>query len=172
MSEEQVTDQTPAEEVAEAPTEGQETPKPDVAAELQELGHQLAAATKAVLESPEAQEFKTQLQRGLESLEKSVNQLVGQARETKVGQKVESGVGKVESGVSEAASTVKERRMLETLAESVATALQTVNRSLGQAVEKAEVRAEEAKAKRLPPQQIAVVGAEGEAPDEPESSEE
>jgi hypothetical protein len=164
MSEEQVTHQTP-EEGAEAPAEEQAVSKPDVAAELQELGQQLAAATKAVLESPEAQELRTQLQRGLESLEKSVNQLVGQARETKVGQRVES-------GVSEATSTVRERRMLETLAESVASALHTLNQSLGQAVEKAEARAEEAKTKRLPPQQIEVVEAEEEAPAAPESSEE
>jgi len=90
------------------------------------------------LESPEAQQFKTQLQQGLESLSKSIDKLAAQARETQVGKKVES-------GVSEAASTMKERRVLETLAESVATALQTVNQSLAREVEKVQSRAEKAK---------------------------
>jgi hypothetical protein len=151
MSEEKV--EMPVEEQVEALAE-EGAARPDIAAELQQLGQQLAAATKAVLEGPEAQEFKGQLQRGLESLEKSVNKLVAQARETPVGQKVES-------GVSEAAATMKERRVLETLAESVASALQTVNRSLGQAVEKAQTRAEEAKAKSAP-QQIEILEAEEE----------
>jgi len=83
----------------------------------------------------------------LESLSKSVDQLAKQARETQVGQKVES-------GVSEAATTLKERHVLETLAESIANALQTVNQSLAQGVEKAHKRAEEAKAKKAEPPQI------------------
>ncbi len=151
MSEEKA--EMPVEEQVEALAE-EGAARPDIAAELHQLGQQLAAATKAVLEGPEAQELKGQLQRGLESLEKSVNKLVAQARETSVGQKVES-------GVSEAAATMKERRVLETLAESVASALQTVNRSLGQAVEKAQTRAEEAKAKSAP-QQIEILEAEEE----------
>lgn len=163
MSEEKL--ETPVEE-PEAPAEG-ETPTPNITTELQELGRQLAAATKAVFESPEAQELGGQVRKGLESLEKTVNQLVTQARETRVGQTVESGVSRVESGVSDAAASVKERRVLESLTESVTTALQTVNQSLGQAVEKAQTRAEEAKAKKTEPQQIEVVGAEEEAATEP-----
>lgn len=162
MSEEKV--ETTVEEQVEAPAE-EEAPKSDIASELQALGHQLAAATKAVLESPEAQEVGGQLRQGLESLQKSVNQLVTQARETKVGQKVEG-------GVSEATTSLKERRVLETLADSVTTALHAVNQTLGQAVEKAEQRAEKAKAKKAVPQQIEIVEAEEEAPAAPEVSEE
>ncbi|MGD9100640.1 MAG: hypothetical protein PVF45_09190 [Anaerolineae bacterium] len=143
MSEENIAVETPEEETKE------EAPQPDIANELQEFGHQLAAATKAVLASPEAQEAKVQLQRGLDSLSKTVNQLADQARETKVGQKVES-------GVSEASATLKEKRVLETLADSVAGALQAVNKAMGQAVEKAEKRTE-AKAVKKGPQQIEVV---------------
>lgn len=150
MSEEKV--ETTIEEQVEA-VATEEAPKANIASELQELGRQLAAATKAVLEGPEAQELKVQLQHGLESLEKSVSKVATQARETPVGQKVES-------GVSEVASTVKERRMLESLADSVASALQTVNQSLGQAVEKAQTRAEEAKTKKSLPQQIEIVETE------------
>ena len=149
---------------AKEPAKGEVTGT-NIANELQELGHQLTAATKAVLEGPEAQQVGVQLQRGLESLQKAVNQLVTQARETKVGKKVES-------GVSEAATTVKERGMLESLAESVASALQTVNQALGQAVDKAQARAEETKAKKSAHQQIEVVEAEEEAPAEPEAGEE
>jgi hypothetical protein len=145
MTEEKTPLETPVEEPVEAPAEGMA--KPDIAAELQDLGHQLTAATKAVLESPEAQRFKSQMQQGLESLSKSVDQLAKQARETQVGQKVESGVG-------EAAATLKERRVLETLAESVASALQTVNQSLAKEVEKAHKRTEEAQAKKAEPPQI------------------
>lgn len=170
MSEEKV--ETPLEEGAGTETEEQagvlaesEGAKPNIAHELQQLGHQLTTATRAVLESPEAQEVGSQLQRGLESLEKTVSQLVSQARETKVGKKVES-------SVSEAASTVKERGMLDTLAESVASALQTVNQTLGQAVEKAQARAEEAKVKKSAPQQIEIVASEEEAADESEAGEE
>jgi hypothetical protein len=152
MSEEKI--ETMIEEQVEAAAADEAT-KPDIAAELQELGRQLAAATKAVLEGPEAQELKTQLQHGLESLQKSVDKVATQARETPVGQKVES-------GVSEVTSTVKERRMLESLAESVAGALQTVNQSLGQAVEKAQTRADEAKTKKALPQQIEIVETEDE----------
>jgi hypothetical protein len=155
---------TAAEEQAVVPSES-EGAKPDIAHELQELGHQLTNATKAVLESPEAQEVGAQLQRGLESLEKTVSQLVGQARETKVGKRVET-------SVSEAATTVKERGVLDTLAESVASALQTVNQTLGQAVEKAQARTEEAKAKRSAPQQIEVVADEEQAAAETETGEE
>ena len=133
-------------ELKEQAAEGEGT-KPNIANELQDLGRNLTAATKAVLESPEAREFGSQLQRGLTALDKSVHQLVDQARETPVGQKVEG-------GVSEATGAVKERHILETLAESVATALHTVNLALGQAVEKAQARAQEEKSA---PQQIEVV---------------
>lgn len=170
MSEEKV--EMPLEEGAETVIEEQavvpaesEGAKPNIAHELQELGKQLTTATKAVLESPEAQDVGAQLQRGLESLEKAVSQLVGQARETKVGKKMES-------SVSEAATTVKDRGMLDTLAESVAGALQTVNQTLGQTVEKAQTRTKEAKAKRSAPQQIEVVATEEQAAAEPESGEE
>lgn len=170
MSEERV--ETPLEEGSEAPAEEpavasaeSETPKPDIAKELQNLGHQLTTATSAVLESPEAQEVGAQLQRGLESLQKAVNQLVGQARETKVGRKVES-------GVSEATTSIKERGVLESLTESVASALQSVNQTLGQAAEKAQARAEEAKAKKSAPQQIEIVEGEEETPGEPEADQE
>lgn len=166
MSEEKVempVEEQGAEQV-EAPAETEET-KSNVASELQELGRQLTAATKAALESPEAQELGAQLHRGLESLGKTVNQLVVQVRESKIGQTVEG-------GVSDAATSVKDRRIFETLAESVTTALSTVNQALGQAVEKAQVRAEEAKMKRSAPQQIAVVGAGEEEPAEPEVAEE
>jgi hypothetical protein len=156
MSEEKVEELV--EEQAEAPGEESATSQ-DIASELQELGRQLAAATKAVMEGPEAQELKTQLQRGLESLGKSVNKVAAQARETTVGKKVES-------GVSGATATLRERRVLETMADSVATALRTVNESLGQAVEKAQVRAEEAKAKKAAPQQIEIVGSEEEPGEE------
>jgi hypothetical protein len=152
MSEENMAVETPEEETKE------EAPQPDIAAELQEFGHQLAAATKAVFASPEAQEAKTQLQRGLDSLSKTVNQLADQARETKVGQKVES-------GVSEASATLKEKRVLETLADSVAGALQAVNKAMGQAVEKAEKRTETKSAKKGP-KQIEVVGTEMEDEEE------
>jgi hypothetical protein len=153
--------QVSEEKVEELLEEGAEAP--DIASELQELGRQLAAATKAVLAGPEAQELKVQLRRGLESLEKSVNKVAAQARETTVGQKVES-------GVSGATATLKERRVLETMAESVATALRTVNKSLGQAVEKAQARAEEAE--KSAPQQIEIVGPEEEAPAEAGEGEE
>jgi len=162
MSEEHI--QTPADEPAPPPEKG-EAAKPDVAKELQELGRQLTAATKAVLDSPEARELGTQLQHGLEALEKTVGQLVGQARETKIGQRVESSVG-------EAATTVKERGVLDTLVESVAGALHTVNQTLGQAVEKAQSRAEEAKTKRSTPQQIEIVTSEPESSGTPEGGQE
>ena len=156
MSEEKV--EVPLTEEAgaslEAPVEKQ-TAKPDMGHELQELGRQLTAATKAVLESPEAKEVGVQLHRGLESLEKTMNQLVSQVRETKIGQKVESGVG-------DAAATAKDRGVLDTLAGTVATALQTVNQTLGQAVGKAQTRTEEAKAKQSAPQQIEIVDVEEE----------
>ena len=105
MSEEHI--QTPAEEPGPATEQGVAATS-DVAKELQELGRQLTAATKAVLDSPEARELGVQFQHGLEALEKTVGQLVGQARETKIGQRVESSVG-------EAATTVKERGVLDTL---------------------------------------------------------
>ena len=162
MSEEHI--QMPAEEPVPLPEKG-EAAKSDVAKELQELGRQLTAATKAVLDSPEARELGTQLQHGLEALEKTVGQLVGQARETKIGQRVESSVG-------EAATTVKERGVLDTLVESVAGALHTVNQTLGQAVEKAQSRAEEAKTKRSTPQQIEIVTSEPEGSDTPEGGQE
>lgn len=149
MSEEKTTLETPVEEGTEAPFE--EKKSQNIATELQEFGHQLAAATKAVMESPEAQEAKVQLQRGLESLGKTVNQLAAQARETKVGQKVES-------GVSEASATLKEKRVFETLSESVASALHTVNQTLGQAVEKTEQRTKTKSA----PRQIEIVEGEEE----------
>lgn len=160
MSEEQVG--MSVEEEGEVPAEDKQ-PKPDISGELQELGRQLSAATRAVLESPEAQEVGAQMQHGLESLEKTVGQLVSQARETKVGKRVES-------TVSEAAGTVKERGVIETLTESVSTALRTVNQALAQAVEKAEARTKERKEQRTSPQQIEVVQAEEEAPTEPEAS--
>jgi hypothetical protein len=125
----------------------------------------LTAATKAVLDSPEARELGAQLQHGLEALEKTVGQLVGQARETKIGQRMESSVG-------EAAASVKERGVLDTLVESVATALHTVNQNLSQAVEKAQSRAEEAKTKRSTPQQIEIVTGETECPATPEGGQE
>jgi hypothetical protein len=158
MSEENVEmpveEEIQAKEPAAAPAEG-EAVKPNIAAELQELGRQLVAATKAALESPEAQELGTQLQRGMEALGKQVNQVVAQARETKVAQDLET-------KVSEAATGIKERRVVETLGDSVGAALQTVNKTLGQAVEKAQTRAEEAKAKKPAPQQIEVVSEEEE----------
>ncbi len=115
--------------------------------EFQQLGQHLASLTKAVLESPEAQEAAAQVRKGLESLEKTVSQLASQARETKVGQKVEE-------GVSGATATLKEKRVLETLSETVASALHTLNETLGQTVEKVEKRAE---AEAETPQQIEVV---------------
>ena len=161
MSEEKVEEQV--EESVEAPSKvsvEEMVSKPEIGNELKELGHQLSAATKAVLESPEAQQFRTQLQQGLESLSKSIDKLSNQARETQVGKKVES-------GVTEAASTMKERRVLETLAESVATALQTVNQSLAREVEKVQSRAEKAKSE---PQKIEIVE-DQEAPAESEDQE-
>jgi hypothetical protein len=158
MSEEKV--EMPAEEPAVEPAESR-TSKGNIGNELQQLGRNLTAATKAVLESPEAHEVGGQLQKGLESLEKTVHQLAKQARETPVGQKVES-------GVSEAATTVKERGFLETLAESFAGALHTVNKTLEQAVDKAQTRAQQAAAKESEPQHIEVVGPE----EEPETGEE
>ncbi len=161
MSEEKEQLETPVEEaVTEAPAEEADAPKADIAGELQEFGHQLAAATKAVFSSPEAQEAKSQLQRGLESLSKTVNQLSDQARETKVGQKVES-------GVSDASAGLKEKRVFETLAETISSALQTVNQTLGQAVEKTEQRT---KTKTEPQQIEVVVDEEEEAPAEAEES--
>ncbi len=157
MSEEKVEGQV--QEPVEASGE-EVAPKAEIGNELKELGHQLSAATKAVLESPEAQQFKTQLQQGLESLSKSIDKLADQARETQVGKKVES-------GVTEAASTMKERRVLETLAESVATALHTVNQSLAREVEKVQARAEKAQSG---PQQIEIVE-DQEAPAESEDQE-
>jgi hypothetical protein len=151
------------EESVEEPVEGDATTA-NVADELQILGRNLAAATRAALESPEAQEFGSQLQRGLSSLEKSVHQVADQARDTKVGQTVET-------GVSEAATSVKERGLLDSLAESVAHALHTVNQSLEQAVDKAHTRSEEAKAEKTGPQPIEIVDAE-EVSEEPETSEE
>jgi len=136
--------QVPAEE--QKPLEG-EGAKSNIINEFQELGRHLAAMTKAVLESPEAQDAATQVRKGLESLEKTVSQLATQARETKVGQKVEA-------GMSEVTATVKERHVFETLGDTVAGALRTVNQTLGQAVEKAEQHAE---TKRSAPQQIEVV---------------
>jgi hypothetical protein len=159
--EEEVQEQ--GEESAEEPVEGEATTL-NVADELQHLGRNLAAATREAMESPEAQEFGSQLQRGLSSLEKSVHQVANQARDTKVGQKVET-------GVSEASTSVKERGLLESLAESVAHALHTVNQSLEQAVDKAHTRAEEAKAEKVGPQPIEVVEAEEDSA-EPEASEE
>ena len=155
MSEEKV--DIPGTEDTEAPAEvsAEMRAKPDIGRELQELGRQLTEATKAVLESPEAQEVGVQLRRGLESLEKTMNQLASQTRESKIGQKVESGVG-------DAAANVNDRGMLDTLAETVATALQTVNQTLGQAVGKAQTRAEEVKAGQSAPQQIEIVGVEEE----------
>jgi hypothetical protein len=138
--------------------------KANIAEELQQLGRNLTAATKAVLESPEAQEVNTQLHKGLESLEKTVGQLSKQARETSVGKTVET-------GVSDATAAVKERGLFETLADSFATALHSVNQTLEQSVEKAQTRTEEEKKKRTAPQSIEVVG-EQEAPSETEPSEE
>jgi hypothetical protein len=170
MSEEQV--EMPMEEGVEAPaeehtvelTESKEA-QPNIADELHDLGRNLAAATKAALESPEAQELGTQFHRGLESLEKSVHQVVAQVRETRVGQQIED-------GVSEATTVVRDRGLLETLSESIATALHTVNKTLEQAVEKAQARTEEAKAHKRAPQQIEVVKAEEQLSIESEASEE
>lgn len=145
--------QVPAEEAADTSAEG-ETPKANVADELQQLGRNLAAATKAVLEGPEAKEFAGQLQRGLSALDKSVHELADQARDTTVGQKVESGVG-------DATTAVKDRHVLETLAGTFASALHTVNQTLGQAVEKAQARAEGSE-QPSGPQQIEVVEEEQE----------
>lgn len=154
MSEENM--DLPVTEETEASAEvSAEAQKPDIGRELQDLGRQLTAATKAVLESPEAQEAGVQLRRGLESLEKTMNQLASQARETKLGQKVETGVG-------DAAAGVRDRGVLDTVAETVATALQTLNQTLGQAVEKAQTRADEAKARQSAPQQIEIVDVEEE----------
>jgi hypothetical protein len=153
------------EEVAGAEAED-EKPKLNIAEELQQLGRNLTTGTKAVLDSPEAQEVNTQLHKGLESLEKTVGQLVKQARESAVGQKVESGVG-------DATAVVKERGLLETLADSFASALHTVNATLEQTVDKAQARAREEAEKKSAPQPIEVVGAEEEeAPSESEGSEE
>lgn len=153
------------EEVAGAEAED-EKPKVNIADELQQLGRNLTAGTKTVLDSPEAQEVNTQLHKGLESLEKTVGQLVKQARESTVGQKVESGVG-------DATTVVKERGFLETLAGSFASALHTVNVTLEQAVDKAQTRAQEEAEERSAPQPIEVVGAEEEeTPAEAEASEE
>jgi hypothetical protein len=147
MSEEKM--EQPVDERTEEAAE-EKRPAANIGDELQELGHQLTAATKAVLASPEAKEMRAQLQRGMESLEKTVNQLAGQARETKVGQTVES-------SVNEAAATMKERRVLETVGETIGAALRAVNQALGQAVEKAETHAETT---RSAPQQIEVVDPE------------
>ena len=140
--------QTPAEE-AEEPSPESEAAKANIADELQQLGRNLSAATKAVLESPEAKEFSNQLQRGLRALDKSVHELAEQARDTTVGQKVETSVG-------DAATVVKERHVLETLTGTIATALHNVNEALGQAVEKAQARAEGSE-KPSGPQHIEVV---------------
>ena len=141
--------QASAEEGTDASAESEE-PKANVADELQSLGRNLAAAAKAMLESPEARELTNQLQRGLEALDNSVHGLADQARETPIGQKVEGSVG-------DAATAVKERHVLETLAGTVASALHTVNQTLGQAVESAQARAEEPSTKAPGPQQIEVV---------------
>jgi len=141
--------QAPAEEVAGAPAES-ETPKANVADELHSFGRNLAAAAKAMLDSPEAKELSSQLQRGLEALDNSVHELANQARETQIGQKVESSVG-------DATTAVKDRHVLETLAGTFASALHTVNQTLGQAVEKAQARAEDSATKTSGPQQIEVV---------------
>jgi hypothetical protein len=156
-------DQAQAQEPAAVATD--KAPKADIADELQELGRQLTAATKAVLESPEAKEVGSQLQQGLESLEKAVGQMMGQVRESKVGKTVEG-------TVTDAAHTVQERGVLDTLAETVTSALVTVNRTLGEAVTKMEARAEKGSGKRQAPQQIEVVDAEDEPLADPEVSEE
>ena len=140
--------QEPVEEAADESAEG-EAPKANVADELQLLGRNLAAAAKAVLDSPETKELGSQLQRGLEALDGSVHELANQARETPVGQKMESSMG-------DAATAVKDRHVLETLAGTVASALHTVNQTLGQAVDKAQARAESS-TKPSGPQQIEVV---------------
>jgi hypothetical protein len=62
--------------------------------------------------------------------------------------------------------------VFETLADSFATALHTLNQTLGQAVDKAEARAEQAKAKTAEPQPIEIVETKEEAPTESESEEE
>jgi hypothetical protein len=154
MSEEKL--EMPLEEESQAPAEESEdtsaeseASKANVADELQQLGRNLAAATKAVLESPEAKEFASQLQRGLRALDKSVHELADQARDTTVGQKVETSVG-------DAATAVKDRHVLDTLAGTVAAALHTVNQTLGQAVEKAQSRTEGSE-QPSGPQQIEVV---------------
>ncbi len=139
-------------------------PKANISEELQQLGRNLTAVTRAVLESPEAQEVNTQLHKGLDSLEKTVSQLSKQARETSVGKTVET-------SVSDASAAVKERGLIETLADTFATALHTMNQTLEQTVEKAQTRAEEEKKKKSAPQSIEVVG-EQEAPAETETSEE
>lgn len=146
MSEEHV--QPAAEEQV---TEEAVEAKKDVAAELQELGQHLVAATRALLESPEAQELKGQFQQGLESLEKSVSKVVKETRETEVAKKVED-------SVSEATTKAKERGVMETVSDSLVTALHAVNSSLQQAVEKVEThnREKASKAKASAPQEIEV----------------
>lgn len=157
--------QPEAEEPTAKPAEGKALAE-NIGDELQQLGRNLTAATRAMLESPEAQEVGVQLHKGLESLEKTVGQLVSQARESTVGQRVES-------GVSEATAAVKERGLLETLSESFTSALHTVNQTLEQAVDRAQARAEEAKTKKAKgPQQIEVLEAEEGPAEESETSEE
>jgi hypothetical protein len=154
MSEEQV--QPAAEEQV---TEEAVEAKKDVAAELQTLGQQLVAATRALLESPEAQELKGQFQQGLESLEKSVSKVVKETRETEVAKKVEG-------SVSEATAKAKERGMMDTVSDSLVTALHAVNTSLQQAVEKVETHNKEkaSKAKASAPQEIEVKLEDEDAP--------
>jgi hypothetical protein len=152
MSEEKV--ELPVEESSEQSLEEPQE-RPDLNAELQELGHQLTAATRAVLASPEAKDLRAQLQKGLESLEKTAGNLANQARETKVGQKVEA-------SVAETSATVRERRILEIFADSVASALRSLNTALGQAVEKAEAHAEQTDKPKSAPQQIDIVESEEE----------
>jgi hypothetical protein len=153
MSEERA--DKPMEEEAETPSQEpmpEEEPQARIEDELQEFGRQLTNATRAILESPEAKELGTQLQRGLDSLGKTVDRLADQARETKVGQRVDR-------GVNEAAEAVRERRVAETAADALANALRAMNRALGQVAERAERHTQEAKSA---PKQIEIMPEEEE----------
>lgn len=97
--------------------------KPDLAAEFAALGKRFGEAVAAAWNSEERQQLQNDLKDGLNRFTDEVNSAIGKMRETKVSQKVET-------GVQQAASDVKSGRVGDEVRKGLVTALRGLSDAL------------------------------------------
>jgi hypothetical protein len=97
--------------------------KPDLAAEFAALGKRFGEAMSAAWNSEERQQLQNDLKDGLNRFTEEVNTSIGKMRESKVSQKVET-------GVQQAASDVKSGRVGDEVRKGLVTALRSLSDAL------------------------------------------